>query len=59
MIQRLAITNVPAGEVVLSLALLIVSVLAVMWLAGRIFRVGVLLAGGLPKLRDIPRLIRG
>ncbi|MBL8134199.1 MAG: ABC transporter permease [Anaerolineae bacterium] len=59
MIQRLAVTSVPPLEILISLALLVVTVVAVMWLAGRIFRVGVLLAGNMPKLRDIPRLVRG
>jgi hypothetical protein len=45
--------------VVVSLLLLALTAVGVMWLAGRVFRVQVLLAGQLPKLRDIPRLFRG
>jgi ABC-2 type transport system permease protein len=59
MTQRMLISSVPPEQIILSLGLLLLSVLAVMWLAGRLFRVQTLLAGQTPKLRDIPRLIRG
>lgn len=59
MVIRLALTEVPPLQVVVGLALLSVTVVGVMWLAGRVFRVGVLLAGQVPKLRDLPMLIRG
>lgn len=59
MTQRLLIASVPAWQVILSLALLAVSVVVVIWLAGRVFRVGTLLAGQTPKLRDLPKLLRG
>ena len=39
--------------------LLALTAVGVMWLAGRMFRVQVLLAGQMPKLRDMPRLLRG
>lgn len=59
MAQRLVISNVPVWQVVVSLVLLALSALGVMWIAGRIFRVQVLLAGQMPKLRELPRLLRG
>lgn len=59
MAMRLAVTDVPLAEVLLSLGLLALSVVGVMWLAGRLFRVGTLLAGQMPKLHEIPRLLRG
>jgi ABC-2 type transport system permease protein len=59
MAMRLAVTDVPLLEVALSVGLLALSVVGVMWLAGRLFRVGTLLAGQMPKLRDIPALLRG
>jgi len=58
MTMRLVLTDVPVADLVISVALLAVSVVGVMWLAGRIFRVAILLSGSMPKLRDIPRLIR-
>lgn len=59
MIQRMLISSVPTEQILLSLALLALTVVAVLWLAGRMFRVHTLLAGQMPKLRDIPGLIRG
>ncbi|MBN1681255.1 MAG: ABC transporter permease [Anaerolineae bacterium] len=59
MIMRLSVTDVPAGELILSMALLVGGVMAVMWMAGRLFRVNTLLMGNMPKPRDIPRLLFG
>ena len=59
MAQRLVISNVPTIQIVVSLILLAITAMAVMWVAGRMFRVQVLLAGQMPKLKDLPKLIRG
>lgn len=59
MVMRISITTVPAWQILLSLALLIVLDVFMIWLAGRVFRVQTLLAGQAPKLRDLPRLLRG
>ncbi|MEP7291719.1 MAG: ABC transporter permease, partial [Chloroflexota bacterium] len=59
MAARLSISIVPFWQLALSLGLLALAALGAIWLAGRAFRVQTLLAGQLPKLRDIPRLLRG
>lgn len=59
MIARLVSSTVPPAEILLSVALLALMVFVVIWLAARVFRVGILLAGQSPKLRDIPKLLRG
>lgn len=59
MVMRISITTVPAWQIVVSLILLIALDTLMIWLAGRMFRVQTLLAGQAPKLRDIPRLLRG
>jgi ABC-2 type transport system permease protein len=59
MIMRVSITQVPVWQLLLSLTLLILLDSFMIWLAGRLFRVQTLLAGQTPKLRDIPRLVRG
>ncbi len=59
MVMRISITTVPAWQIVVSLVLLIALDIVMIWLAGRLFRVQTLLAGQAPKLRDIPRLLRG
>ncbi len=59
MLIRLVSTDVPLIEVVVSLVLLVLAVGGMMWLAGRIFRVGMLLSGTVPKPQELPRLIFG
>ena len=59
MIMRLSFTQVPIGELALSLGLLALTAFGMIWVAGRIFRVQSLLSGTVPKLREIPKLIRG
>lgn len=59
MIERIVLTSVPVWEILVSIALLVVAVIGMMWVAARVFRVGILLAGTTPKLRDLPKLIRG
>jgi ABC-2 type transport system permease protein len=59
MVMRISITTVPVWQIAVSLILLIALDLVMIWLAGRMFRVQTLLAGQAPKLRDIPRLLRG
>jgi ABC-2 type transport system permease protein len=58
MAQRLAVTTVPTIEIIASIAILALSVVGALWLAGRMFRIGTLLSGQMPKLRDIPKLLR-
>lgn len=59
MTMRLLLTAVPAWQIALSAGLLVLFIIFLMWLAGRLFRVQVLLAGQTPRLRDLPRLVRG
>lgn len=57
MVMRSVVSPVPAWQVALSLVLLVLGVLAMFWMAGRLFRVQTLLSGSVPKLRQIPKLI--
>jgi len=59
MVMRVTLTTIPLWQLALSLGLLIVTDVFMIWLAGRMFRVQTLLAGQVPKWRDIPRLLRG
>jgi ABC-2 type transport system permease protein len=43
----------------LSLALLFLTVVAITWVAGRIYRVGILAYGKKPGLRELVRWVRG
>ncbi|MCY3945865.1 MAG: ABC transporter permease [Anaerolineaceae bacterium] len=58
MLQRVLISDVPAWQIALSILLLLLSSAALMWLAGRLFRVQTLLAGRMPRLRELPVLLR-
>jgi ABC-2 type transport system permease protein len=57
MVMRSVVTPVPAWQVAVSLALLLLGVIAMFWMAGRMFRVQTLLSGSVPKLRELPKLI--
>jgi ABC-2 type transport system permease protein len=59
MVMRVSLTPVPIWQIALSISLLAMLDILMIWLAGRMFRVQTLLAGQVPKLRDLPRLLRG
>jgi ABC-2 type transport system permease protein len=59
MVMRVAVSqDVPPVQIVISVILLALTVVFMMWLAGRLFRVNTLLSGQVPRLRDLPRLVR-
>jgi ABC-2 type transport system permease protein len=55
---RWAVSSVPATELALSLAGMVLGVLAVAWLAGRIYRTGILMYGKKPTFREIFRWVK-
>lgn len=55
---RYTASEVPAGEVALSLAVLAVSTIAVVWIAARIYRVGILMYGKRPNVKELLRWAR-
>ncbi len=58
MVMRLSLASVPMLEIVISLAMTTVGAVASIWFASRLFRVNTLLAGQLPSLRTLWRLVR-
>ncbi len=54
-----AAASVPTAEVVGTMALLVASLVFVIWIAGRIFRNGILRTGQPPKLLELLKLARG
>jgi ABC-2 type transport system permease protein len=58
MAMRLASTPVPPVQVIGSLALLAATVLAVAWVAGKIYRVGILSTGKRPTLAELGQWLR-
>ena len=55
---RWAAGNLTLGDVASSLALLVVGVAVVTWIAARIYRVGILMTGKRPSLRELVRWVR-
>ncbi len=55
---RWAAGNLPLSEVGLSLGILFVSIVAVTWVASRIYRVGILMTGKRPSVKELVRWVR-
>ncbi len=55
---RWAAGSLPLSEVALSLAILFVSIIIVTWIASRIYRVGILMTGKRPNLKELVRWVR-
>jgi ABC-2 type transport system permease protein len=55
---RMSLTSVPWYEVLAAIALLVLTCLGAIWLAARIYRVGVLMYGKKPSMAELGRWIR-
>jgi ABC-2 type transport system permease protein len=55
---RWAAGNLPLSEVAMSLGILFVSIIGVTWVAARIYRVGILMTGKRPNLKELVRWVR-
>lgn len=58
MISRIASTSVPIWQIALSILLMILTFLGIMWLAAKIYRVGILMYGKKPSFKDLAKWIR-
>jgi len=58
MFARAGMGAAPAWQIALSVVLMAVTVVAVAWVAGRIYRVGILMAGKRPTLPELWRWVR-
>lgn len=56
--MRMAAARIPVGEVLLSLALLVITLVLTSWLAGKIYRIGILSTGRRPSVRELLHWIR-
>lgn len=55
---RHSLAPLPLGELLLSAGVLLLTMLAVVWIAGKIYRVGILMYGKKPKMREVWRWVR-
>jgi len=58
MFTRIAVQMPPFGEILLSIAILILTIIVMIWLAGKIFRVGILMYGKRPTLPELINWIK-
>jgi ABC-2 type transport system permease protein len=56
---RWAAAPVPLQQIAWSIAILAGTVVAITWVAGRIYRVGILMYGKKPGIRELVRWVRG
>ena len=56
--MRKAAGQIPTLQVLLSLALLVVEIALTVWIAGKIYRVGILSTGKKPTLKELGRWMR-
>lgn len=55
---RLAATHVPFWELALCIALMVITFIGCLWVAGKIYRVGIMINGTQPKIKDLIRWIK-
>jgi ABC-2 type transport system permease protein len=55
---RWAAGQVPLSEVALSVGILVATLFVITWIAGRIYRVGILMYGKRPGLKELVRWVR-
>jgi len=58
MFTRIAVSNVPTWQIVLSLALNLIAAIVLAWLSGKVYRVGLLLYGRPPSLKQVLATLR-
>ena len=58
MVVRIAVTEVPLWQSLLSYVLLIGTFIGAMWVSSRIYRIGILSSGKKPSLRELARWVR-
>lgn len=56
--MRVSLTRVPAWEIGLSFVLMSLTILAILWVSARIYRVGILMYGKKPNLPEIMRWLK-
>ena len=58
MYMRISVSAVPWYEIAASIALMLVTIYAILWVTSRIYRVGILMYGKKPNLPEIIRWVK-
>jgi ABC-2 type transport system permease protein len=58
MMMRIAIVNPPLWQVLLSIVLMVAAILGAVWVAAKIYRVGILMYGKRPSIAELGRWLR-
>jgi ABC-2 type transport system permease protein len=58
MMLRIAVISPPLWQILLSMAIMVVTILGAVWLAAKIYRVGILMYGKRPSLAELGRWLR-
>jgi ABC-2 type transport system permease protein len=58
MMLRIAVINPPVWQVVLSMLIMVVTILGFLWVAAKIYRVGILMYGKRPSIAELGRWLR-
>ena len=58
MFLRMTLTQVPAIQLAASVVLMAATILGMAWIVGKVYRVGILVHGSKPKLKDLARWVR-
>ena len=58
MMLRIAVINPPVWQVALSMVIMLVTIVGLLWLAAKIYRVGILMYGKRPNLAELGRWLR-
>jgi ABC-2 type transport system permease protein len=58
MMLRISVTNPPVWQIILSMLIMVMTILVFLWVAAKIYRVGILMYGKRPSLAELGRWLR-
>ncbi|MGA9771071.1 MAG: ABC transporter permease [Blastocatellia bacterium] len=58
MMMRIAIINPPVWQILLSMAIMVITIVGCVWVAAKIYRVGILMYGKRPSIAELGRWLR-
>jgi ABC-2 type transport system permease protein len=58
MLSRILVASPPVWHLVLCIGILVASIVGMMVFAGKVFRVGILMTGKRPKLKEVLRWVK-